>query len=134
MEKILVVVASREDYDVAVKYGYDVYPILVTGVDAVRLVSSMNIIPRDYEIVKVGYKCNGFNVAVDIIYALGFEKVTVVGIDKQSIPWEGYDDGYVDDSDDYSTPIHTDKKGSEPIGDLDLLKALKEALERDSKI
>ena len=53
--KHLVVIAEKEELSLVKKLGYDKYPVLITGVGAINVISTLKDIPRDTMIINIGY-------------------------------------------------------------------------------
>lgn len=53
--KKLIVVAEKEELKLVDQLGYKGIPILITGVGALNIMESLRDIPRDTEIINVGY-------------------------------------------------------------------------------
>lgn len=53
--KKLIVVAEKEELKLVRELGYKGIPILITGVGALNIIESLRDIPRDTEIINVGY-------------------------------------------------------------------------------
>ena len=53
--KKLVVIAEAEEMKLVKELGYDHRPVLITGVGALNVIEALKDIPRDTEIVNIGY-------------------------------------------------------------------------------
>lgn len=53
--KTLVVIAESEEISLVKRLGYDKFPILVTGVGVLNVIEALKDIPKDTEIVNIGY-------------------------------------------------------------------------------
>ena len=53
--KKLVVIAEAEEMKLVRELGYDHNPVLITGVGALNVIEALKDIPRDIEIVNIGY-------------------------------------------------------------------------------
>ena len=72
---MLVVIAQKEELKLVEELGYGDYPILITGVGGVNVIRALDHLPRDTEILNIGY-CGsnsveiGTKVFVDEIHTL----------------------------------------------------------------
>lgn len=55
MTNKIVVIAENEELKLVEKLGYSNYPIIVTGVGAINVIKKLNNIPRETEIINIGY-------------------------------------------------------------------------------
>ena len=53
--KKLIVIAEKEELKLVDKLGYKGIPVLITGVGALNVIESLKDVPRDTEIINVGY-------------------------------------------------------------------------------
>lgn len=53
--KHLVVIAEKEELNLVEKLGYNIYPVLITGVGALNVIEALKDIPRDTQIINIGY-------------------------------------------------------------------------------
>ena len=51
----LIVIAEKEELKLVEKLGYKGIPILITGVGALNVIEALKDVPRDTEIINVGY-------------------------------------------------------------------------------
>lgn len=52
---MLVVIAQKEELELAEKFGYKDKPTLITGVGGVNVIKALKNIPKDEHIVNIGY-------------------------------------------------------------------------------
>ena len=65
----LVVIAEKEEFGLIDKLHLNGIPVLVTGVGAINIISALKDIPRDTEIINVGY-AGSKNLAPDTFYGV----------------------------------------------------------------
>ena len=53
--KHLVVIAEKEELKLVEKLGYSHYPVLITGVGALNVIDALKDIPRDTNLINIGY-------------------------------------------------------------------------------
>ena len=52
---MIVVIAEKEELKLVEELGYDDYPILITGVGGVNVIQALKHLPKDTEIINIGY-------------------------------------------------------------------------------
>ena len=52
---MLVVIAEKEELKLVKELGYEEYPVIITGVGAMNVIKALKDIPRDTEILNIGY-------------------------------------------------------------------------------
>jgi len=53
--KRLVIIAESEEMPLVKKLGYDRFPVLITGVGALNVIEALKDVPKDIEIINIGY-------------------------------------------------------------------------------
>lgn len=72
---MLVVIAQKEELKLVEELGYGDYPIMITGVGGMNVIRALDHLPRDTEILNIGY-CGsnslpvGTRVYIDQVYTL----------------------------------------------------------------
>ena len=69
---MLIVIAEKEELKLVEELGYSNYPVLITGCGGVNVINALKDLPRDTEILNIGY-CGSkhFNVG---------DKINVIGV------------------------------------------------------
>ena len=52
---MLVVIAEKEELKLVKELGYEDYPVMITGVGALNVIDALKDLPRDTEILNIGY-------------------------------------------------------------------------------
>lgn len=52
---MLVVIAQKEEMKLVEELGYENYPVLITGVGGINVVKALKNLPKDTEIMNIGY-------------------------------------------------------------------------------
>ena len=52
---MIVAIASNNEMKLVEELGYSKYPIIVTGIGGINVIKSLKNIPKDEEIVNIGY-------------------------------------------------------------------------------
>ena len=53
--KELVVIAEKEELKLVKELGFDLYPVLITGVGALNVIEALKDIPKNTKIINIGY-------------------------------------------------------------------------------
>lgn len=53
--KELVVIAEKEELKLIKELGFDLYPVLITGVGAMNVINALKDVPKDTKIINIGY-------------------------------------------------------------------------------
>lgn len=60
---MLIVIAEKEELKLVEELGYSGYPILITGVGGMNVIEALKNLPRDTEIMNIGY-CGSNNIEI----------------------------------------------------------------------
>lgn len=52
---MLIVIAQEEELKLVKELGYDGYPVIITGVGAINVIKALKDLPKDIEILNIGY-------------------------------------------------------------------------------
>lgn len=52
---MLIVIAEKEELKLVEELGYNNYPVLITGVGALNVIDALKVLPKDTEILNIGY-------------------------------------------------------------------------------
>lgn len=82
---MLVVIAQKEEMKLVEELGYSNYPVLITGVGGINVIKALKDLPKDTEILNIGYAgSNYYDVGTKLEILEVFTNHSVAQFEEQS--------------------------------------------------
>lgn len=99
---MLIVIAEKEELKLVEELGYKDYPVLITGVGGLNVIDALKDLPRDTEILNIGY-CGSNNLEIGSKVMIGFVRTHHNVADFKEVPLSCITDGGIKRVDCYTS-------------------------------